>query len=263
MKIAKTFWGKAWCEHLENYSDYASRLPRGRTYVRNGSVVDLQITPGKVTALVAGSDLYEIEIGIKRCPEAQWNDIRARCAGQIRSLIELLQGKLSAGVMEIISGAESGLFPKPREITLNCSCPDGARMCKHVAATLYGVGARLDDQPNLLFTLRQVDHLELIAQSGDVNVLVDRTGSQGQKTLGAGDLADVFGIELESAAPLAMPASKGTASKASAKTGVKKLATAVKRKASKAASAATVKPIKKKAAPAKSKKSGAVRKASS
>src|ERR1035437_3896150 len=148
--IAQTFWGKAWCDNMENYSDYANRLPRGRTYVRNGSVVDLQIMAGRVTALVSGSALYEIDIKFHPCAPAQWNVIRSQCAGKIGSLIELLQGKLSAGVMQIITGADRGLFPKPKEIKLNCSCPDGAYMCKHVAAVLYGVGARLDDQPELL-----------------------------------------------------------------------------------------------------------------
>lgn len=207
LKIAGTFWGKAWCDNMEQYSDYANRLPRGRTYVRNGSVVDLQIGPGKVTALVAGSELYEIDITINRCAAPRWNKILSQCAGKIGSLIELLQGKLSAGVMEIITGAEAGLFPTPKEIELTCSCPDGAYLCKHVAAVLYGVGARLDHQPELLFTLRQVDHLELIARAGDVSGLVNSTSAVGQKTLDAGDLADVFGIEMEpgDAGPAAVP----------------------------------------------------------
>jgi uncharacterized Zn finger protein len=62
LTVARTFWGEAWCENLERYSDFANRLPRGRTYVRNGSVVDLRIAPGAVTALVSGSDLYEVEM---------------------------------------------------------------------------------------------------------------------------------------------------------------------------------------------------------
>src|SRR6516164_5586795 len=99
--IAKTFWGKAWCDNLERYSDFANRLPRGRTYVRNGSVVNLQIEPGRVKALVSGSELYEIRIEIAALPKQHWVALKERCAGQIGSLIELLQGKLSKAVMEV------------------------------------------------------------------------------------------------------------------------------------------------------------------
>src|SRR5262245_10633830 len=163
--IANTFWGKAWCDNLESYSDFENRLPRGRTYVRNGSVVDLQIQPGKVTALVSGSELYEVRVDIATLPSAEWSSIKSRCAGQIGSLVELLQGKLSKGVIEIVTAHNGGLFPRPREIEMSCSCPDWAGMCKHIAAVLYGVGARLDHEPEMLFLLRNVDHQELIEEA--------------------------------------------------------------------------------------------------
>jgi uncharacterized Zn finger protein len=191
--IAATFWGKAWCDNLESYSDYENRLPRGRTYVRNGSVVDLQIQPGKITALVSGSELYTITVAITPLAKNHWRDIQERCAGQIGSLVELLQGRLSQRVMDIVTAPEEGLFPRPREITFSCSCPDWAGMCKHVAAVLYGVGARLDHQPELLFQLRQVDHLTLIEQAAP---RAGRKASPGKKTLQQSELADVFGIDL-------------------------------------------------------------------
>src|ERR1051326_7185031 len=164
--IAKTFWGKAWCENLERYSDYANRLPRGRAYVRNGSVVDLQITPGVIQAFVSGSQLYEVELRVAPVAKARWKSICDDCAGAIDSLVELLQGRFSKGVMERICRPGQGLFPAPAEIKLSCSCPDWAGMCKHVAAVLYGVGARLDAQPELLFRLRGVDEAELLAHAG-------------------------------------------------------------------------------------------------
>jgi len=160
-KIAATFWGKAWCAHLESFSDYANRLPRGRTYVRNGSVIDLQIAPGKITAKVMGSELYEETITIAPLAAKRWAAVKAECAGKIDSLVGLLQGRLSDAVMGIITDRERGLFPAPAEIKLECSCPDWASMCKHVAAVLYGVGARLDNDPELLFRLRHVDPQEL------------------------------------------------------------------------------------------------------
>ena len=161
--IAKTFWGKAWCDNLESYSDFENRLPRGRTYVRNGSVVHLEIRPGKISAMVSGSELYTVEITIASLPPTQWKRIKTQCAGKIASLVELLQAKLSTSVMEVVTKRGEGLFPKPAEIKMKCSCPDWAGMCKHVAAVMYGVGARLDNQPELLFLLREIDHLELIA----------------------------------------------------------------------------------------------------
>ena len=204
--IATTFWGKAWCDNLESYSDFANRLPRGRTYVRNGSVVDLQIHPGKVTARVSGSELYSVNIRIKPLEEARWQSVSQSCAGKIASVIELLQGKLSRGVMEIITHRDSGLFPKPAEISLSCSCPDWADMCKHVAATLYGVGARLDEKPELLFVLRQVDHMSLIERAAAGQALGVATASA-VKTIADSDLADVFGIEMDAGAIAAPPAS--------------------------------------------------------
>jgi uncharacterized Zn finger protein len=150
--LAKTFWGKAWCDNLERYSDFANRLPRGRTYVRNGSVIDLKITEGKVQAQVMGSSLYKVAVGVIAVPAKQWQCVSADCAGSIDSLVELLQGQFSKAVMERICRPSTGLFPAPQEIEFSCSCPDWASMCKHVAAVLYGVGARLDEQPELMFT---------------------------------------------------------------------------------------------------------------
>lgn len=214
--IATTFWGKAWCDNLESYSDFENRLPRGRSYVRNGSVCDLQILPGRVKALVCGSELYRIDITVKPLPRATWDDVKARCAGQIASLVELLQGRLSKGVMEVVTARQGGLFPKPAEITMKCSCPDWADVCKHVAAALYGVGSRLDRQPELLFALRGVDHLELIARAGDP-LDVARSGPAARATIATDDLADVFGIELDRPTPPgAAPAAAKPPSKAAA-----------------------------------------------
>jgi len=196
-KITKTFWGQAWCDHMESLGDFANRLPRGRTYVRNGSVCHLAIKKGGVTAIVSGSSLYNVEVKIGVLPKEKWTNVKSRCAGQIGSLLELLQGRLSDKVMDVVTDSSSGLFPLSKEIHLSCSCPDWATMCKHVAAVLYGVGARLDEQPDLLFLLRGVKHDELI--SANAEDAVNRATRRGGKrpTLGSGDLGDVFGIELD------------------------------------------------------------------
>jgi len=194
-KIARTFWGEAWCDNLERYSDYENRLPRGRTYVRNGSVVDLQIAPGAVMAMVSGSDLYRFEVKVAAVPKARWTAVCRDCAGAIDSLVELLQGRFSQGVMARICHEKTGLFPSPAEIEFTCSCPDWASMCKHVAAVLYGIGARLDEKPDLLFALRKVDHQDLIARAGK-GLAQTRNGPKAGKILDAGDLSEMFGIEM-------------------------------------------------------------------
>lgn len=196
-KIAKTFWGEAWCEHLESFSDFENRLPRGRTYVRNGSVCHLAISKGSIEAKVSGSELYTIKINIKTLPGKKWNVLKAKCSGQIGSLLELLQGRLSDHVMAVVTNRQEGLFPLPKEISLKCSCPDWAVMCKHVAAVLYGVGARLDTRPELLFTLRGVNHEELI--QADAEKAVTAATARGKsKRLATAEIGEVFGIELES-----------------------------------------------------------------
>ena len=208
--IASTFWGKAWCTNLERYSDYESRLPRGRSYVRSGAVVDLQIGKGTIGALVRGSSLYTVTITIKPVEAKLWNAIVTECTGKVDSVIELLRGTMSSAVMEVITRETTGLFPTPQQIGLKCSCPDWATMCKHVAATLYGVGARLDREPEMLFRLRGADPTELVTT---VTAGVTRSSRARpvakEKALDA-DLASVFGIDIEPGAGPG-PSAKGRA----------------------------------------------------
>ena len=195
-KIAHSFWGRAWCENLERYSDFANRLPRGRSYVRNGSLVDLNISRGKLSALVSGSEIYRVSIDIVVTTPPCWKEICKDCAGSVGSLVELLQGKLSKNVMERICREGDGLFPSPREIKMTCSCPDWADMCKHVAATLYGVGARLDAAPDLLFTLRGVDRTQLITTAGaDLSTMKKQRANE--RILADDDLGALFGLSME------------------------------------------------------------------
>jgi hypothetical protein len=193
--IAHTFWGKAWCDNLERYSDFSNRLPRGRTYVRNGSVVDLAISPGKVRARVSGSQLYQVTIEVTPLAKARWKALCKACAGAIDSVVELLQGRFARRVMERLCQPKTGLFPAPGEIRFSCTCPDWASMCKHVAAALYGVGARLDQAPELFFALRRVDEGDLIAEAGHALALPS-AGPAPDKVLGSDGLSELFGLEL-------------------------------------------------------------------
>jgi uncharacterized Zn finger protein len=214
--IARTFWGRSWCTNLERYSDFYSRLGRGRSYVRSGAVIDLRIGRGAVGASVVGSRLYEVDVKIEPVPSARWNALCKRCAGGIDSIVELLQGRFSRAAMEHICGPECGLFPSPREIRFDCTCPDWAAMCKHVAAVLYGIGARFDTRPELFFMLRGVDGNDLIAAAGrDVAAGPAQPGAA--RRLEGADLSALFGIEIvEPARPRRVQprASAGTKKKA-------------------------------------------------
>jgi uncharacterized Zn finger protein len=246
--IATTFWGKAWCGNLEGYSDYANRLSRGRTYVRNGSVIDLQITAGEVRAKVMGSSLYTVAVTVTACPEKQWRAIGADCAGSIDSIVELLQGKLSTAVMERICKPGTGLFPAPKEITFNCSCPDWASMCKHVAAVLYGVGTRLDQQPEFLFALRRVDANDLVSLVG-AGLPKSRKRPATGKVLEDALVADVFGIEMAEAQPPAKPAAgrnKPSAGKVTARKAAKPTVSTARKPTASAKTAADNKAVTKK-----------------
>lgn len=209
--IARTFWGKAWCENLERYSDFRNRLPRGRTYLRNGSVIDLEIAAGQVRALVSGSDIYEIVVKIKPVGKSRWKSICKDCSGRIDSVVELLEGRFSSAVMERICREKTGLFPTPGEINLSCSCPDWASMCKHVAAVLYAVGVRLDQQPELLFRLHELDEKELLSKAGSSLPLSQKPAAE--KLLEGSDLAELFGVEMATnvGSPTDVPAVKAKA----------------------------------------------------
>ncbi len=258
-KIAKTFWGEAWCNHLESFSDYENRLPRGRTYVRNGSVCHLALSKGKIDAKVSGSDIYNIQIRIKTLAGKKWNAVKRQCGGQIGSLIELLRGSLSDNVMEVVTDRKDGLFPLPGEISLDCDCPDWAVMCKHVAAVLYGVGARLDEKPELLFKLRGVDHEELI--DADAQAAVAATTTKGKsKRLDTADLSDVFGIDI-AASSGGSPLPKAPKKKRKKKTTTKRKKSGTKGTTKKASKRkATKKVVKKKSCKRKSTKKAANKK---
>lgn len=200
MKIAHSFWGKAWCEHVESLGDFANRLPRGKTYVRNGSVCHLDVSKGHIEAIVAGSEVYKVQIDIAPLSAEKWSNIKSYCTGKISSMIDLLSGSLSDGVMQEVCNKHNGLFPLSSEIQLSCSCPDWATMCKHVAAVLYGVGVRLDAAPQQLFLLRGVDHHELIDVSAAVLDITSQRNSP-RKYIADNALSDVFGVDVSKPKP--------------------------------------------------------------
>lgn len=199
--LARTWWGKSWNKNLERYADYSNRIGRGKSYVRHGAVLDLKIEGGRVTALVQGTRAkpYEVVIRIQPVKKANWDLIRKRCQGELRSLPDLLAGKFPKTLGDIFLAEGKGLFPTPKEISFDCSCPDWALMCKHVAATLYGIGARLDEDPLLFFTMRQADTEELVAQAvkDKTRELLARAGTKSSRVIADADLSGLFGIDLD------------------------------------------------------------------
>ncbi len=204
--LSNTFWGQAWNRNLMAYSDYEGRLPRGRTCFRAGKVLDLEIGKGLVTSSVAGTRIYDVRITIAPVAARAWTELKQRCQGKIGGLVELLTGALSDEVMSEVTNLDHGLFPAPREMKLSCTCPDFAGLCKHLAATLYAAGSRLDDQPALLFTLRGVDAQEMVATNtaeAISHLTAPATVDDDRAAALAGmDFGDVFGIDTEIQPPL-------------------------------------------------------------
>lgn len=198
-KIAKTWWGSSWNKNLERYSDYNNRIGRGRSYVRNGAVVDLKINPTNVLAKVVGSRLYNVSIRINPLKKSNWNKIIKDSEGNIDSLQELLEGNFPEVLRELFFKQDTGLFPVPKEINFACDCPDWAYMCKHIAAVLYGIGARLDDNPSLFFVLRDVNIEELISKAvlSKSEKLLRKSKIKSNRVIKSADLDNMFGIELD------------------------------------------------------------------
>lgn len=194
--IARSFWGRSWCDNLESYASMANRLDRGRTYVRNGSVIDLVVERGRVRAQVVGSEPYRVEIGVKPLAAKAWAAVVERCAGEVGSVVEVLQGRLPTTLLALLADPDSGLFPPPDDLDFECSCPDFAKVCKHVAAALYGVGARLDHEPGTFFLLRGVEVTDLATRGAGA-----LAASEGSGAIATDELGALFGIELDTGSP--------------------------------------------------------------
>jgi uncharacterized Zn finger protein len=255
--IAKTWWGKSWNLNLERYADYSNRIGRGRSYVRHGAVLDLQISSGQVKSMVQGSRTkpYTVTIKIKGIANAIWQNMKAACAGKLDSLPELLRGKFPKALGEVFTAQGRGLFPSPQEIDFDCSCPDWAYMCKHVAATLYGIGTRLDDDAGLFFKLRKVKIDDLIQQTlkDQSYKLLEKAEQMSSGKIAESDLSGMFGIDMEDGLELDFPKTieKETGT---AKTSRKASKAAKTRSAGKKPTAKT--PAKKKGDPKSPSKSG-------
>jgi uncharacterized Zn finger protein len=200
-KLARTWWGRAWNENLEKYADYSNRIGRGRSYIKNGFVLDFKINPGEVTSLVQGTSSrpYEVTIKIKPLNKEAWTEIKKQCEGKIESLQELIEGRFPKELVEIFTAKGKGLFPAPKEIKFSCSCPDWASMCKHVAATLYGVGVKLDNDPKLFFLLRKAKMDDLITEAlhDKSKKMLKKAERKTSRVIDDLDAGKIFGIDID------------------------------------------------------------------
>lgn len=196
-KLAVNWWGKSWDKNLESYADYSNRIARGKTYIRKGAVLDLQIEKGHVTALVQGSRAkpYKVSVDIDPLSESRKKAILERCGGRIENLESLMSGEIPKDIEDIFV-SRGGLFPSPDEIYFRCSCPDSAYMCKHVAAVLYGIGARFDEDPLLFFELRDFDVSGLIKRSVEdkLESMLRNADAKSPRVIDDLDAKDLFGV---------------------------------------------------------------------
>ncbi|MDR1658548.1 MAG: hypothetical protein LBT47_13555 [Deltaproteobacteria bacterium] len=230
-EMARTFWGKHWCEHFEGMADYDNRLSRGRTYARNGSILHLDIGPGQIKAVVCGSDFYDIIMTVAPLSKERWDSILDKCRGRISTVMDLLAGRFSSEVMEVLCHPTEGMFPLESEIDFKCSCPDWAHLCKHVASVFYGIGNRLDSSPEYLFLLRRVDPTELL--TGSVDSLLSAASVETEDDL-TGDLGAIFGVEVDLAGDKPLPQPAASKKKPGPKPTAKTTAAKVEKKDQKA-----------------------------
>ncbi len=197
-KIAQTWWALAWNKNLEAYADYKSRITRGRAYLKNDSVLDLKIEKGLVKALVQGSSQkpYKIEIQIDPLSEEKWARLLGVCEHQIGSLTDLVEGRFPKELEALFTVKGEGLFPSNKEIHFACTCPDWADLCKHVAAVLYGIGARFDQDPLLFFKLRDIDFEVLLEKSiaQKMQNLLENADKKSPRVIDDSEVSALFGI---------------------------------------------------------------------
>lgn len=198
-KIARTWWGKAWCDNIERYADFSNRVGRGKSYVRAGCVIDLKVSKGRIEALVQGTRKkpYEVAVGIDSLTDDNFADIMGDCDVRADSLEALAAGDFPDELKKRLLNA-GGLFPSPSQIGFSCSCPDSAYLCKHIAAAIMAVAPQLDETPLLLFELRGVDTAELVkrtvAEKLDLMLANADAPSERIMDVGDDDLTALFGV---------------------------------------------------------------------
>lgn len=196
-KITTSWWGMAWQDKITSYSDYANRLPRARSYLRNGKVRELAIEPNFVTAKVKGTRPrpYNVQVYIEPLSDYKKQVIRQLFNEQISSVEELLTGSFPKALADQFLKGDCPLFPTDDEISFYCSCPDMAYLCKHVGAVLYSIGVVFDEDPSLFFKLRNLEIGQLVQATIDerLDVYLEHASKASERQIVASDVNEIFG----------------------------------------------------------------------
>lgn len=197
-KICLTWWGEAWCKNLESYADYDYRLGRGRSYFRANTVVDLKIRGNVVKAKVQGTSKnpYQITITFDSPKPEDIQAITEKLSNRITDIEDLLKGNFPEDLKELFTQKKPGLFPSPNEIHFDCTCFDWADMCKHVAAVMYAIGVKIDDNPGFLFELRGVDMDKFIKAviKDKVEEMLKNVDKKSKRIIKNADVSAIFGL---------------------------------------------------------------------
>ncbi len=185
--LVSHFWGKAWMRHLAACEAGGLCLAPGRTLLRHGCVLDVQLAPGLIRARVSTQRLEEVELHLAPLDEERQAELVQLCQGRIDSLVSLMEGRVDETVLAPLCDPQLGLLPEPADWRMHCSCADWAEPCPHAAAAIYAAGVLIDADPSLLFTLRSLDPATLLRPTAQAEA----------SDFAAGDLGKLFGIELD------------------------------------------------------------------
>ena len=198
--IARTWWGKAWVSNIERYADFSNRVGRGKRYVRAGCVIDLQVSKSRIEAVVQGSRKkpYEVSVYIEPMGDEAFAALLERCSTRADSLESLVAGDFPQEMKNQLTAGRDGIFPAPALVRFDCSCPDSALMCKHIAAAIMGVAPLLDANPLLLFELRGINTQDLVKRSVEqkLNLMLANADAPSPRILDVSDdeLTRLFGV---------------------------------------------------------------------
>src|SRR6516225_9973543 len=167
-QFGQSWWAKRWIAVLESF-DIGARLGRGRSYARNGQVLNIDIAKAEVTAKVQGSrpKPYDVTIQVKSLAEKEWAKVIEALSGQAIYAAKLLAGEMPQDIENVFQEVKLSLFPeKLGDLATECSCPDWSNPCKHIAAVYYLIGEEFDRDPYLLFRLRGLNREDLLRRLG-------------------------------------------------------------------------------------------------
>ncbi len=168
--FGKTWWGEQWLNSLNNI-DYSNRLPRGATYARKGAVKKISIKGNRIAAKVQGTRVrpYNIDIIMPPFFDPELSNFIKELSRRPAIISKMLNRELDPAVLSLAEQFNLKVFPKQwSDLKMNCSCPDWAVPCKHLASVIYKVSAEIDNNPFLVFSLHNVDLLAELEKLGIV-----------------------------------------------------------------------------------------------